>query len=172
MKIYREMRIPFCLPFALIIFVWPLSCLQAQELPDNKVCAFTIGGGSSFSGTYVVEVDEGGAFAYHDIENEQFVIEINGINDISVMLILESLTEGKHVFSMEMQASIDISKDGGDHFVNFSNYKEEGGGYIQIDKIDKENEQLLGGFSGIFHEDTAPEGVNVELNGTFNVKLE
>ena len=46
------------------------------------------------------------------------------------------------------------------------------GGYIQIDKIDKDNAKLVGGFSGIFHEDTAPEGVNVELSGAFNVILE
>ena len=141
-------------------------------MAGNDVCSFTIGDGSSFSGTYNVEVDEGGAFAYHDFENEQFVIEINGNNYISIMLILESLTEGKHIFSMEMQASIDLSKDGGDNFVNFSNFREEGGGHIQIDKIDKDNAKLTGSFSGIFHEDTAPEGVTVEISGTFNVKLE
>lgn len=172
MKKRKKIQILLLLPFLLILFLWPLAWTHAQELAGNKVCSFTIGDGSSFSGTYVVEVDEGGAFAYNDFENKQFVIEINGNNDLSIMLLLESLTEGKHVFSMEMQASIDISKDGGNNFVNFSNYKEEGGGYIQIDKIDKENAKLAGRLSGIFHEDTAPEGVNVEISGAFNVKLE
>lgn len=170
MKKCKKIQILFL--FVVIISLWPLAWTHAQELAGNKVCSFTIGDGSSFSGTHVVEVDEGGAVAFDDFENNQFVIEINGNNDISIMLLLESLTEGKHVFSMEMQASIDISKDGGDNFVNFSNYKEEGGGYIQIDKIDKDNAKLTGSLSGIFHEDTAPEGVNVEISGTFNVKLE
>jgi len=168
----RRNKIQILLPFVLIIFLWPLVCTHAQELADDEVCSFTIGEGSSFSGTYVVEVDEGSAIAFNDFENSQFVIEIIGNNNISIMLILESLTEGKHVFSMEMQVAIDISKDGGNSYVGFSNYKEEGGGYIQIDKIDKDNAKLLGGFSGIFHEDTAPEGVNVELSGAFNVILE
>jgi len=170
MKKCKKIQILFL--FVVIISLWPLAWTHAQELAGNKVCSFTIGDGSSFSRTHVVEVDEGGAVAFDDFENNQFVIEINGNNDISIMLLLESLTEGKHVFSMEMQASIDISKDGGDNFVNFSNYKEEGGGYIQIDKIDKDNAKLTGSLSGIFHEDTAPEGVNVEISGTFNVKLE
>ena len=172
MKRRNKIQILFLLPFVLIIFLWPLAWTHAQELAGDEVCSFTIGDGSSFSGTYVVEVDEGGAIAYDDFENSQFVIEINGNNNISIMLILEGLTEGKHVFSMEMQAAIDISKDGGNNYVGFSNYKEEGGGYIQIDKIDRDNAKLLGGFSGIFHEDTAPEGVNVELSGAFNVVLE
>ena len=172
MKRRNKIQILFLLPFVLIIFLWPLVWTHAQELAGDEVCSFTIGDGSSFSGTYVVEVDEGGAFAFNDFENSQFVIEINGNNNTSIMLILESLTEGKHVFSMEMQVAIDISKDGGDNFVGFSNYREEGGGYIQIDKIDKDNAKLVGGFSGIFHEDTAPEGVNVELSGAFNVILE
>ncbi|MGB5667281.1 MAG: hypothetical protein WBM53_10565 [Maribacter sp.] len=172
MKRRKNIQILFLLPFVLIIFLWPLTWTHAQELAGDEVCSFTIGDGSSFSGTYVVEVDEGGAVAYNDFENSQFVIEINGNNNISIMLILESLTEGKHVFSMEMQVAMDISKDGGDSYVGFSNYKEEGGGYIQIDKIDKDNAKLLGGFSGTFHEDTAPEGVNVELSGAFNVILE
>ena len=172
MKRRKKIQILFLLPFVLIIFLWPLVWTQAQELAGDEVCTFTIGAGSSFSGTYVVEVDEGGAIAFNDFENSQFVIEIIGNNNISLMLILERLTEGKHVFSMEMQVAIDISKDGGNSYVGFSNYKEEGGGYIQIDKIDKDNAKLVGGFSGIFHEDTAPEGVNVELSGAFNVILE
>jgi len=78
MKRRNKIQILFLLPFVLIIFLWPLAWTHAQELAGDEVCTFTIGDGSSFSGTYVVEVDEGGAIAYDDFENSQFVIEING----------------------------------------------------------------------------------------------
>ena len=135
-------------------------------------CSFTIEEGSKFSGKHTVEVDEENAFAYNDSENDQFVIEINGMNEISLMLITESLTEGKHIFSMEMQVLIEIMDDDNEEYISFSNYKENGGGYIQFDTIDNENHFLSGSFSGIFHEDMVPEDQKVQINGTFTVKLE
>ncbi len=172
MKLHISIPSLLKLLLTLIIYLWSPLWGHAQDILQKEKCTFTIGAGSSYSGTYVVEIDEDNAFGYNDFENKQYVIEINGNNDITIMLILEGLAEGKHVFSMEMQASFDISKDGGDNYVNFSNYRENGGGYIEINKIDKDNKKIAGSFSGIFHEDTAPEDVNVELSGSFIVKME
>lgn len=168
----KKSQIPFRLMSVLILLIGAFAWSHAQDQFESPGCIFTIGGGSTFSGIHRVEVDDGNAYAYNDIENEQFVIEIHGNNFIDIMIILEDLHEGKHEILMEMQVAIDISKDEGENYTGFSNYREEGAGYIQIEEIDRENERMTGSFSGIFHEDGVPEGVNVEINGTFNVKLE
>ena len=72
---------------------------EDDSLSGSQVCSFTIGSGSPYSGTYVVNALEGESFAYNDTENEQFVIEIHGDNYIDAMLIIEKPVPGKHTFT-------------------------------------------------------------------------
>lgn len=172
MKRFNQMQSLFQWVIIMILFFCTFSQTFAQDIIDDQVCTFTIGEGSTYSGTYVVDVIDDQAYGYQDYENNQYVIEIYGNNDITIMIILEQLAKGQHVFSMEMQVAIDISVDGGNNYVGFSNYTEEGGGYIQIDEIDKDQALLSGAFNGTFHEDMMPEGINVEVSGTFHVRME
>ena len=64
-------------------------------ISGSQACSFVVGPGSPYSGSYIVTATEEEAFAYNDIENEQFVIEITGEN-IDVMLIVEKPVPGKH----------------------------------------------------------------------------
>lgn len=165
-------KILFGMPILMMTFLFNINTTFAQNMNGNESCSFSIGTGSAYAGNYDVDIEEGGAIAYNDFENEQFVIEIQGANGQSIMLILEELKEGKHPFSMEMQVTIEMPVNEGEDFISFTNYKENGGGYIQIDKIDHENHALVGSVAGTFHEDMQPEDVTVELKGSFIVYLE
>jgi hypothetical protein len=143
---------------------------EAQiSLSGAQHCSFTVGSGSPNSGTYVVEAQEDQAFAYYDTENEQFVIEIHGDNYIDVILILEKPATGRHPFSMEMQVAIDVSKNEGDDYFGFDNYQEEGGGYIQIDRLDDIGGTVVGSFGGQFNDGSTEEDRPVQIEGSFSV---
>lgn len=139
-------------------------------LTGSQVCSFVVGTGSPNSGTYVVSALEDEAFAYNDFENEQFVIEIHEEGYIDIMLIIEKPTLGKHPFTMEMQVAIDLSKNGGDDYIGFDNYQEEGGGYIQIDRLDDIDGIVSGSFSGLFNDSSTEDDNPVEIEGRFSVK--
>ena len=139
-------------------------------LSGSQVCSFTVGGGSPNSGNYVVNALEDEAYAYNDTENEQFVIEIHGDNYIDVMLIIEKPVPGKHTFTMEMQVAIDISKNEGDDYFGFDNHQEEGGGYIQIDRMDGIGGIVSGSFSGQFNDGSTDDDRPVYIEGRFSVK--
>ena len=143
---------------------------EQVSLSGSQVCSFTVGSGSPNSGTYVVNALEDETYAYNDTENEQFVIEIHGDNYIDIMLIIEKPVLGKHTFTMEMQVAIDVSKNEGDDYFGFDNHQEEGGGYIQIDRIDDIGGTVSGSFSGQFN-DSSTEDINpVNIEGRFSVK--
>ena len=155
----------------IVVFLFGnMNVNHAQDLTDNKVCIFEIAPGSPFSGKYIVEANEDQAFAYNDVENDQFAIEIHSDAYIDMMLIIENLSEGEHPFSMEYQVAIDISKDEGENYRTFHNRYENKEGHINIELIDKEKGFIQGSFSGLFFDDTSE--VNVELKGTFRVRLE
>jgi hypothetical protein len=118
----------------------------------------------------VVSASEDQAFAYNDLENEQFVIEIHGDNYIDIMLIIEKPLPGKHPFTMEMQVALDISKNNGEDYIGFDNHQEEGGGYIQIDRLDDIGGIVSGSFSGIFNDGSAADDRTVVIDGSFSVK--
>lgn len=142
---------------------------EEASLSRVQVCTFTVGSGSPSSGTYVVEAQEDQAFAYLDTENDQFVIEIHGDNYIDVILIIEKPVTGKHTFSMEMQVAIDVSKNEGDDYFGFDNYQEEGGGYIQIDRLDGIGGKVTGSFSGQFNDGSTEDDRPVHIEGSFSV---
>lgn len=143
---------------------------EAAPRAGSPVCSFSIGSTSPISGTYLVTATEEEAFAYDDVENDQFVIEINGDNFISVMLIIEKAVTGKHPFSMEMQVAIDISANGGEDYFTIDNYQENGGGYIQINRMDKVGGKVEGIFSGLFNDGSTDEDTPVKVEGSFSVK--
>jgi len=143
---------------------------EQPALTGSQVCSFVVGTGSPNSGTYVVSALEDEAFAYNDFENEQFVIEIHEENYIDIMLIIEKPAPGKHPFTMEMQVAIDLSKNGGDDYIGFNNYQEEGGGYIQIDRLDDIDGIVSGSFSGLFNDSSTEDDNPVEIEGRFSVK--
>jgi hypothetical protein len=143
---------------------------EQSALTGSQVCSFVVGTGSPNSGTYVVSALEDEAFAYNDFENEQFVIEIHEENYIDIMLIIEKPALGKHPFTMEMQVAIDLSKNGGDDYIGFDNYQEEGGGYIQIDRLDDIDGIVSGSFSGLFNDSSTEDDKPVEIEGRFSVK--
>jgi len=142
---------------------------EETSLSGVQVCSFTVGSGSPNSGTYVVDAQEDQAFAYNDTENEQFVIEIHGDNYIDVILIIEKPVTGKHTFSMEMQVAIDVSKNEGDDYFSFDNYQEEGGGYIQIDRLDDIGGKVTGSFNGQFNDGSTEDDRPVHIEGSFSV---
>ena len=139
-------------------------------LSSSQVCSFVVGTGSPNSGTYVVNALEDETYAYDDTENEQFVIEIHGDNFIDVMLIIEKPVLGKHTFTMEMQVAIDVSKTEGDDYIGFDNHQEEGGGYIQIDRMDDIGGTVSGSFSGQFNDSSRGDDTPVNIDGRFSVK--
>ena len=143
---------------------------EQVTLSGSQVCSFTVGSGSPNSGTYVVNALEDEAYAYNDTENEQFVIEIHGDKYIDVMLIIEKPVLGKHTFTMEMQVAIDISKNEGDDYFSFDNYLEEGGGHIQIDRMDDIGGTVSGSFSGQFNDGSTEDDRPVKIEGRFSVK--
>jgi hypothetical protein len=138
-------------------------------LTGSQVCSFVVGTGSPNSGSYVVSALEDEAFAYNDVENEQFVIEIHEENHIDIMLIIEKPTLGKHPFTMEMQVAIDLSKNDGDDYIGFDNYQEEGGGYIQMERIDDKGGMVSGSFSGLFNDSSTEDDKPVHIEGQFSV---
>jgi len=139
-------------------------------LSGSQFCSFTVGSGSPNSGTYVVNTLEDETYAYNDTGNEQFVIEIHGDNFIDVMLIIEKPVLGKHTFTMEMQVAIDVSKTEGDDYIGFDNHQEEGGGYIQIDRMDDIGGTVSGSFSGKFNDGSTEDITPVNIEGRFSVK--
>ena len=143
---------------------------EQPALAGSQVCSFVVGKGSPNSGSYVVSAIEDEAFAYNDVENEQFVIEIHEENYIDIMLIIEKPALGKHPFTMEMQVAIDLSKNGGDEYIGFDNYQEEGGGYIQIDRLEDIGGIVSGSFSGQFNDSSIEEDRPVQIEGRFSVK--
>jgi hypothetical protein len=136
----------------------------------NVYCSFDIGPGSALSGSYEFRIVEDQSFAYHDFENEQFVIEIHGDNYMDAMLIIERPDTGKHVFSMEMQVAIEMSTNDGEDYFVFDNYRENGGGYIQIDRLDDPEGIVSGSFSGIFFDGATDEDRSVRVEGRFAVR--
>lgn len=146
-----------------------LSRAFAQEAEDLYF-TFEVGPGSPLSGTYHIEFQEDQAFFYNDFENDQYVMEINGDNFISAMLIIEKPELGQHVFTMEMQVAIDISVNEGEDYYGFDNYQEEGGGYIQIDRLDDPGGIVRGSFSGKFNDGASDTDVPIQLDGRFSVK--
>lgn len=144
---------------------------ESASLSGSQVCSFNVGTGSPNSGNYVVTANEDVAFAYNDVENEQFVIEIRGDNYIDLMLIIEKPVKGKHPFTMEMQVSINISINDGEDYFSFENHQEEGGGYIQIDRIDdKSGGKVTGSFNGLFSDSSRGDEKPVSVKGKFSVK--
>ena len=143
---------------------------EQPTLTASQACSFVVGTGSPNSGTYVVSALEDEAFAYNDFENEQFVIEIHEEGYIDIMLIIEKPTLGKHPFTMEMQVAIDLSKNGGDDYMGFDNYQEEGGGYIQIDRLDDVDGTVSGSFSGLFNDSSTQDDNPIKIEGRFSVK--
>lgn len=143
---------------------------EQVTLSGSQVCSFVVGTGSPNSGTYVVNALEDETYAYDDAENEQFVIEIHGDNYIDIMLIIEKPVPGKHTFTMEMQVAIDISKNEGDDYFSFDNHQEEGGGYIQIDRMDDNGGTVSGSFSGQFNDSSRGDDTPVNIEGRFSVK--
>ncbi|MCK4992587.1 MAG: hypothetical protein KAS29_18945, partial [Bacteroidales bacterium] len=143
---------------------------EQPALTASQACSFVVGTGSPNSGTYVVSALEDEAFAYNDFENEQFVIEIHEEAYIDIMLIIEKPALGKHPFTMEMQVAIDLSKNGGDDYIGFDNYQEEGGGFILIDRLDDIDGIVSGSFSGLFNDSSTEDDNPVEIEGRFSVK--
>ena len=160
--------------FVLILFMTGFVNSAFSQIPASlsgtQVCSFNVGKGSPNSGSYVVKAKEDEAFAFNDVENEQFVIEIRGDNYIDVILIIEKPILGKHPFTMEMQVSIDISKNGGEDYFSFDNHQEIGGGYIQIDRIDEVGGKVIGSFSGLFNDSSTGDEKPVSVKGIFSVK--
>jgi hypothetical protein len=146
------------------------SMEEVEALPGSTACSFVVGPGSPNSGSYVVNAPEDQAIAYDDSENDQFVIEIHGDNYIDVIIILEKPVTGKHTFTMEMQVAIDISKNEGEEYFSFDNYLEEGGGYIQIDRLDGVGGIVSGSFSGQFNDSSTGDDTPVKIEGRFSVK--
>jgi hypothetical protein len=142
---------------------------EQASLPASQACSFVVGSGSPLSGNYTISASEDQAFAYNDIENEQFVIEIHGENYLDVMLIIEKPVTGKHTFTMEMQVAIDVSKNDGEDYFGLDNYQEEGGGYIQIDRIDDIGGIVSGSFSGKFNDSSTEDDRPVNIDGRFSV---
>lgn len=142
---------------------------QMPALSGSQVCSFVVGSGSPMSGSYKVEASEDEAYAYMDTENDQFVIEIHGENYIDVMLIIEKPVTGRHTFTMEMQVAIDVSNNEGEDYFGFDNYQEEGGGYIQIDRLDDIGGRVSGSFSGKFNDGSTDEDRPVQIDGSFAV---
>jgi len=142
---------------------------EPDMLSGSQVCSFVVGPGSPYTGSYTVTAAKEEAFAYNDVENEQFVIEITGEN-INVMLIVEKPVPGKHTFTMEMQVAIDIRKNNADDYDGFDNYQEEGGGYIQIDRIDDNGGIVSGSFSGKFNDSSTADLKPVQIDGKFSVQ--
>jgi hypothetical protein len=145
---------------------------EQLELSSSQACSFVVGSGSPLSGTYVVNAMEDQAFAFDDTENDQFVIEIHGENYIDVMLIIEKPVSGKHTFTMEMQVAIDVSKNDGEDYFGLDNHQEEGGGYIQIDRLDDPGGLVSGSFRGIFNDSSTGDDRPVDVEGRFSVKRE
>ena len=143
---------------------------EQPAMTGSQVCSFVVGTGSPNSGSYVVSASEDEAYAYNDLENEQFVIEIHEESYIDIMLIIEKPVLGKHPFTMEMQVAIDLSKNDGDDYIGFDNYQEEGGGYIQMDRIDDIGGIVSGSFSGLFNDSSRGDDQPVEIKGQFSVK--
>jgi hypothetical protein len=142
---------------------------EEAKLSGSQVCSFVVGSGSPLSGSYVVSASEDQAYAYDDFENDQFVIEIHGDNYMDVMLIIEKPVPGKHPFTMEMQVAIDVSKNDGEDYFGLDNYQEEGGGYIQIDRIDDIGGIVSGSFSGKFNDSSTEDDRPVNIDGRFSV---
>ncbi len=142
---------------------------EEAVMSGSQVCSFTLGSGSPLSGSYEVQASEDEAFAYMDTENDQFVIEIHGENYIDVMLIIEKPVTGRHFFTMEMQVAIDVSNNEGEDYFGFDNYQEEGGGYIQIDRLDDIGGMVSGSFSGRFNDGSTNEDRPVQIDGSFTV---
>ena len=164
----RKLTLILCASLLLSAF----SQLFSQDSGD-QYCFFEIGQGSPLSGTYQVIISEDQAYAYNDFENEQFVIEIHGDNYMGLMLIIEKPELGKHPFTMEMQVAIDISPNEGEDYFGFDNHQEEGGGYIQIDRLDDPEEGFVSGsFSGIFNDGSTDTDQTVQVAGSFSVKRE
>jgi len=159
--------------FEELMAIYDLDTDSEEEqvtLSGSQVCSFVVGTGSPNSGTYVVNALEDESYAYNDTENEQFVIEIHGDNFIDVMLIIEKPVLGKHTFTMEMQVAIDVSKNEGDDYIGFDNHQEEGGGYIQIDRMDDIGGTVSGSFSGQFNDSSTEDITPVNIEGRFSVK--
>jgi len=159
--------------FEELMAIYDLDTDSEEEqvtLSGSQVCSFVVGTGSPNSGTYVVNALEDETYAYNDTENEQFVIEIHGDNFIDVMLIIEKPVLGKHTFTMEMQVAIDVSKNEGDDYIGFDNHQEEGGGYIQIDRMDDIGGTVSGSFSGQFNDSSTEDITPVNIEGRFSVK--
>ena len=138
-------------------------------LSGSQACSFVVGSGSPLSGSYVVSASEEQAYAYNDFENDQFVIEIHEDYYIDIMLIIEKPVTGKHPFTMEMQVAIDVSKNDGEDYFGLDNYQEEGGGYIQIDRIDDIGGIVSGSFSGKFNDSSTEDDRPVTVDGRFSV---
>ena len=141
----------------------------AQEA-DSTYFTFEIGPGSPMSGTYQIEFQEDQAFFYNDFENDQYVMEFNGDNFISAMLIILKPELGKHPFTMEMQVAIDLSPNEGEDYYTFDNFQEEGGGYIQIDRLDDPGGLVRGSFTGKFWDGSTDSDQPILLAGSFSVK--
>jgi hypothetical protein len=85
------------------------------------------------------------------------------------MLIIEKPVTGKHTFTMEMQVAIDVSKNDGEDYFGLDNYQEEGGGYIQIDRLDDIGGIVSGSFSGKFNDSSTEDVMPVDIDGRFSV---
>ena len=142
---------------------------QRPVASGGQACSFVVGSGSPLSGSYEVKASEDEAYAYMDEENDQFVIEIHGENYIDVMLIIEKPVLGKHPFTMEMQVAIDVSNNEGEDYFGFDNYQEEGGGYIQIDRLEDIGGMVSGSFSGTFNDGSTDGDKPVQIDGSFAV---
>ena len=158
-----------CVPLIILFsagFIYPVFSQENM----HQYCSFDIGPGSVLSGSYKFSIVEDQSFAYNDYENEQFVIEIHGDNYMDAMLIIERPDTGKHVFSMEMQVAIEMSTNHGEDYYVFDNYQENGGGYIQIDRLDDPEGIVSGSFSGIFFDGASDEDRSVRVDGRFAVR--
>lgn len=166
MKIFYQKIRSRC--FFTLFFAGSMCQLYSQA-STNSYCSINIGPGSELSGFYEFHVAEDQSYAYHDHENEQFVIEIHGENFMDAMLIIERLDTGRHDISMEMQVSIEMSTNDGEDYFIFNNYQENGGGYIQIDRLDEPDGIVSGSFSGTFSDGATHEDRSIQLDGRFAV---
>lgn len=151
---------------ALSLLLYPAFAQEA----DNTYFTFDVGPGSPLSGSYQIEFQEDQAFFYNDFENDQYVIEFRGDNFISAILIILKPELGIHPFIMEMQIAIDLSTNEGEDYYTFDNYQEEGGGYIQIDRLDDPGGIVSGSFTGKFWDGASDSDVPIHLDGRFSVK--
>lgn len=160
---------------AIIFLISALSFVSSKcfsQEAQEQFCSFEVGSASPLSGNYQVSIPDGQAFAFYDNENEQFVIEIHGENYIDLMLIIEEAVTGDHPFTMEMQVAIDMSINEGEDYYGFDNHKEEGGGYIRIERLDDPGGIVSGSFSGQFNDSARGDDQPVRIDGRFSVKHE